>query len=259
MCLIIWSWRQRSDYPLVLAANRDEYYERPTAPAGFWAQAPMLLAGRDLAGGGTWLGVTRNGRWAAVTNVRDPSDSQRDRPSRGHLVRDYLVGEARPEIYLREIAARVQDYAGFNLLACNREQMWYFGSFEAAPRLLPPGLYGLSNGRLGDRWPKTEGGTGALSDLLAASVPPQSEDIFALLANTSRPPDHQLPVTGIGLEWERLLSSRFIVSPTYGTRTSTVLLIDAKGVVDFRERTFSPSSPGFTEVRLTFPIVSGFP
>ena len=251
MCLILLSWRQRADFPLVLAANRDEFHARPTAAAAFWPEAPQLLAGRDLLGGGTWLGITRAGRWAAVTNIRDPSIPRPGCASRGVLVRDFLLGDQSPGDYLREVAGHAENYAGFNLLAGDREQLGYFGSREEAPKLLPPGLYGLSNGRLGDRWPKTVGGSAALGALLAVPAPPDPQALFAILADRSRPPDEQLPATGVGLEWERLLASRFIVSIAYGTRSSTVLRFDGQGGMEFFERSFSPAGTVCAEVRQT--------
>lgn len=254
MCLILWSWRQHPDYPLILAANRDEFYARPTAPADFWPEAPQVLAGRDLVGGGTWLGVTREGRWAAVTNYRDPSDPARGGPSRGALVRDYLTEALAPEAYLREVADRAAAYAGFNLLAGSREELWYFGSREGIVRRLSPGLYGLSNGLLDAPWPKVARGRAALAEALARPGEPEPETLLALLSDPSRPPDHHLPDTGVGLEWERVLSARFIASPTYGTRSSTVLLLGS-GRLIFIERTSPPGALGEArEVRLAIPL-----
>ncbi|MBE0598509.1 MAG: NRDE family protein, partial [Desulfuromonadales bacterium] len=142
MCLILLSWRQRPDTPLLLAANRDEFYARPTAPATFWPEAPQLLAGRDLVGGGTWLGVATDGRWGAVTNYRDPAEHRPGAPSRGDLVRDYLLGGASPRRWLQQMAAGADRYPGFNLLLGSADELCYFSNRQGVIRSLPPGLYG---------------------------------------------------------------------------------------------------------------------
>lgn len=241
MCLIAFAWKYRPDYPLVVAANRDEFTDRPAAPAGFWPDAPDLLAGRDLVGGGTWLGISRTGGFAAITNYRDPSARIHGAPSRGALVRDFLLEEGRPEKFLERIVATAGEYEGFNLLAGNRDALFYFGNRDGALRPLPPGIYALSNGILGTHWPKTIRAGNALLAALDAPSPPDAEALFSLLADTHRPPDGELPHTGVGLEWERVLSSAFIAAPGYGTRASTVLLVGGEGEVDFRERTFGGS------------------
>lgn len=251
MCLILWSWQQHPECPLVLAANRDEFYDRPTAPADFWPEAPQVLAGRDLVGGGSWLGVTGTGRWAAITNFRDPSEPPHGGPSRGWLVRDYLLGATEPEPYLREVESRAAAYAGFNLLVGNRRELWYFGNRQGVIRSLSPGLYGLSNGLLDTPWPKVTLGKRALAEALAAPAGPDPEGLFSLLADRSRPPDHHLPATGVSREWERILSSRFIVSPSYGTRSSTVLFLGPRETT-VRERTFFAETRGCREVRRSF-------
>ncbi len=251
MCLILFSWRQRADYPLLLAANRDEFYARPTAPAAFWSETPQVLAGRDLVGGGTWLGVTRGGRLAAVTNYRDPDERRSGAPSRGLLVRDFLCANAPVTEYLRALDRRAGEYSGFNLLLGDGRQLGYFASRTGQGRLLPPGLYGLSNHLLDTPWPKVTAGKTALAQLVAApAIDPLA--LFDLLADTVRPPDCQLPDTGIGRDWERLLSSRFIAGPTYGTRSSTVVLFDGESSVLFCERTFAPGVEGAMENCHTF-------
>lgn len=252
MCLIAFAWKFRPDFPLVVAANRDEFYDRPAAPAGFWGGSPNVLAGRDLVGGGTWLGITRGGRFAAVTNYRDPSERLPGPPSRGALVRDYLLGEAPPQEYLTEVARRGAEYQGFNLLAADRDSLFYFGNRDGAVRLLPPGVYALSNGLLGTLWPKAIRARKALESLMERAASPDPELLFSLLADTTRPPDGELPDTGIGLEWERLLSSAFIASPGYGTRASTALVVDAAGTADFRERTFNDGKGEEPDRRFVF-------
>jgi uncharacterized protein with NRDE domain len=246
MCLILFAWRMHAKFPLVLAANRDEFYARASAPAAFWDDAPDLLAGRDLKRGGTWLGITRAGRLAAVTNYRDPASLKQDAPSRGELVSDYLRSKENPAAFLRRVEPRVARYNGFSLLVGDSSELAYFSNRGVTNRLTP-GIHGMSNHLLDTPWPKVEWGKHALGELLAAEKDPSPEALLALLASRSLPPDESLPETGVGLEWERVLSPLFIESPHYGTRCSTVLLIDREGRVTFVERVFN----GGSEPRLT--------
>lgn len=246
MCLILFAWKVHEGFPLVLAANRDEFYERPTAPADFWEEAPDLLAGRDLKAGGTWLGITRKGRLAALTNFRDPATVKKDAPSRGHLIREYVLGDETPETYLGQVAPAASCYNGFNLIVGDPSGLFYFSNRGEQRRLLP-GIYGLSNRLLDTPWPKVERGKGAFQKIMEKNGTPSTEELFALLADRSRPPDDSLPDTGVGLEWERTLSPLFIESPVYGTRSSTVLTLDGTGEVTFAERVFN----GGSEPRMT--------
>lgn len=248
MCLALFSYRQRSDWPFVFAANRDEFYDRPATPVAFWDDAPQVLAGRDLQGGGTWCGLTRTGRFAALTNYRDLRHLKPDAPSRGALVADFLRGTDPPEAYLHALAAHADRYNGFNLLAGDAGGLWYFSNYEHRVRCLPPGLYGLSNHLLDTPWPKVTTGKAALAAVLEnGTVAP--EPLFDLLADPSVYPDDQLPDTGIGLAWERTLSARFIASPRYGTRCSTVLLVNAQGQAHLVERTWGMIAGQLQEVR----------
>jgi uncharacterized protein with NRDE domain len=246
MCLILFAWKMHAKFPLVLAANRDEFYERPSAPAAFWDDAPDLLAGRDLKRGGTWLGITRTGRLAAVTNYRDPASMKPDAPSRGELVSDYLRRTESPEAFLRRVEPRASRYNGFSLLVGAGSELAYFSNRGGANRLTS-GIHGMSNHLLDTPWPKVEWGKRAIGELLAANGDPSPGELLVLLAARSRPPDESLPETGVGLERERVLSPLFIESPDYGTRCSTVLLIDREGMVTFVERVFN----GGREPRLT--------
>jgi len=239
MCLILLAYRYHPEYPLVLAANRDEYYDRPTAPARFWEDAPHLLAGRDLREGGTWLGVTRSGRFAAVTNYRDPGSVKSDAASRGRLVLDFLLEEGDPEDYLNRLTRTANRYSGFNLILGDSRALCWYSNHGGDSRVLGPGLYGLSNHLLDTPWPKVAEGKKALSNLLSRQRHLAPEALFAILSDRTRPTDGELPDTGVGLEWERVLSPRFITSPVYGTRSSTVLLVDARDRVTFMERTFN--------------------
>jgi len=251
VCLILFAHKVHPDYPLVLAGNRDEYYDRPTAPADFWTDAPEILAGRDLVGGGTWLGITRTGRLATVANYRQPAEKHVQGLSRGLLTVEFLRGAASPRAYLETVAHVGENCKGFNLLAADGNEFAYYSNRDGLIRRLAPGIYGLSNALLDTPWPKVAQGKAALEALLTAG-PPEPEALLAILAETSRPADHLLPDTGVGLERERLLSSRFIVSPDYGTRASTVVLIDRTGQVTFVERSFDRSPQRWQEVRHRF-------
>lgn len=254
MCLILLAWNRHPAYRLILAANRDEYHARPTAPAAWWQQPPGILAGRDLAGGGTWCGIDRRGRWAAVTNFRDfrdPAMGRQNAPSRGLLVRDFLASGAGVERGLTAIAVQARNYRPFNLLAGDRQDLAYFGSREGRIRLLPPGIYGLSNALLDTSWPKVAGGKAALAGLLREGRV-TSAALFALLADRTPAPEADLPDTGVGLERERLLSSRFICSEQYGTRSSTLLLAGKDGRVEFHERRFAADGSRLGDIREVF-------
>lgn len=240
MCLILLAWQSHPDYPLVVAANRDEFFARPTAPAGWWPDAPQVLAGRDLQGGGTWMGVTRNGRFAALTNYRDPDAFQEGMASRGELVAAFLRGDEAPEAYLQAVAQRLPDYNPFNLLVGDRHGLWYLGSREhAPPRPLAPGVYGLSNHLLDTPWPKVQRAKSALATALQAL--PERTPLFDLLRDRRHAPDAELPRTGVSLEWERLLSAAFVHSPDYGTRSATVLLLEHGGDALLEEVGFGPA------------------
>lgn len=254
MCLILLAYDTHPRYHLVLAANRDEFYERPTAPATWWDDAPGVLAGRDLRGGGTWLGVTRGGRIAAVTNVREPLWQREAAPSRGHLVSGFLRGDQSPAEYLDDLRPRAGEYNGFNLLLGAGEGPWWYSNRAARPRRIEPGLHGLSNHRLDTPWPKVERGKQSLSELLDATEVSVPESVFRVLADSEPAADAELPDTGVGVEWERVLSPPFIRGAGYGTRSSTVLFMGREGDVTFVERTFLPGTGRPSEVRHEFRI-----
>lgn len=248
MCLILLAVDAHPEYPLVLAANRDEFYARPTAPAAPWPESTDLVGGRDLRGGGTWLGVTREGRWAAVTNVRDPARERDGAPSRGHLVSGYLLGNASPEPYLRELALDAARYNGFNLLVGDRAgAYWYGNRAGAGPRRVDAGVHGLSNAALDTPWPKVVRGRAALERALGAEPDPDPDPdaLLDLLLDEALAADHDLPSTGLARELERALSASFIRTADYGTRSSTALLIRRDGAVLLAERTFTPGTTEF--------------
>jgi uncharacterized protein with NRDE domain len=243
MCLILFAYQTHPDYELVLAGNRDEFYTRPTQPMAFWDEQPELLAGRDLEAGGTWLGITRQGRFATVTNYRQAGSALTHAPSRGHLVSDFLSTREAPEHYLDDLAIRAAAYNGFNLLLRDRSGLFYYtnrGSVE--PYRLAAGVYGLSNHLLDTPWPKVVRGKQQLSALLAAGKKPDTGALLALLENRLIPDDSELPDSGVGLDRERMLAPMFIETASYGTRSSTVLTIDSKGTMEVCEKTHADGS-----------------
>lgn len=253
MCLILLSYKQHPVYPLVFAANRDEFYDRPTATASFWQDRPALLAGRDLKEGGAWLGITRGGRMAALTNYRDPASLKLQAPSRGWLVRDYLCSRQNTETFLKNIEQQAQQYNGFSIIIGDPFNLYYYSN-RGQVTALTPGLYGLSNALLNTPWPKVERGKRRLSELLTQTDEPTPEALFSILADSARPADSQLPDTGVGLEWERILSPMFITSPVYGTRSSNLLLVDHRRCVRFIERSYNGNSEPWLTVSFTFRI-----
>ncbi|AZL71145.1 NRDE family protein [Pseudomonas oryziphila] len=246
MCLIVFAWRPGTARPLIVAANRDEFHARPTQALAAWADAPGVYAGRDLEAGGTWLGVGPQGRFAALTNIRDPRQALGPR-SRGELVAAFLQGELGVEAYLDQVASRSGQYSGFNLLVGDAGQLGYLHARDAAPRLLEPGVYGLSNAGLDTPWPKLVKARSGLQQLLESAEP---EQLMSLLADGEPAADSELPETGVGLVTERLLSSVFIASQNYGTRASTVLIVDDRGRRRMVERSFGPFGGHLGEVSL---------
>jgi uncharacterized protein with NRDE domain len=240
MCLVLLAKKTHPEYPLVIAANRDEFYDRPSAPAHFWEHAPQLLAGRDLKAGGTWLGVTRRGRLGMITNYRDPASLKKNAPSRGRLLTRFLLGGQSPLDYLQEVRLEGERYNGFNLIVGDPNRLYWYSNRDGDPVALAPGFYGVSNHLLDTPWPKVTRGKEGMARLMAATQEGLDFDaLFGILEDGTKPSDDRLPHTGVGLEWERVLSPIFISSPTYGTRSSTVLLIDRKDRVTFVEKTFN--------------------
>lgn len=246
MCLLVFQYDDHPDYPLIFAGNRDEFYERPTAPADFWEDAPHVLAGRDLKAGGTWMGVTKSGHWGVVTNIRDRRPRRANARSRGTLVADYLREEPRPYSYLERVAAEADQYNGFNLLLGTPESLYYLSNREAEIHSVEPGAHGLSNDRLDTPWPKVE----RAKTTIQSRIDENDVSISALLdLLDDRRPAHvdRLPDTGLGPDRERMLSPIFINGDRYGTRASTVLLLDREGTATFVERTFDHGVPASTQ------------
>jgi uncharacterized protein with NRDE domain len=235
MCLIVLAWKVRDDLPLVVAANRDEWRDRPAQAAHWWTDHPGLLAGRDLKAGGTWMGVSRTGRFAAVTNFRDPSDKRSTARSRGELVTEFLAGSESAARFLSNLSARAADYNGFNLIAGDGASLLYYGSREGMVRTIEPGVYGLSNHLLDEPWPKVTRARREMQAALEEGDP--VPHLFQALSHDIHASDAQLPDTGVGVAWERRLSCALITGEDYGTRTSTVMTRSSGGEITFAERT----------------------
>lgn len=255
MCLILIALDSHPEYSLVVAANRDEFYDRPSAAAAFWSDSPEVLGGRDLKAGGTWLGIDRSGRFAAVTNYRQGEREPVAPRSRGHLVSDYLTTRVDARAHLERVEREAALYNGFNLIVGDARELFYYSNREGTRRRLGPGIYGLSNHLLDTAWPKVTSGKNALSALLGGGselVP----DLLTLLSDRAQGADHSLPQTGVSPAWERLLSAAFIASSSYGTRSSTVLLVGRDGGVVLVERSFGPNGVPAGDVRHEFQVSS---
>lgn len=247
MCLIVVGWRAHPGFTLAVAANRDEFHRRPTSAAAEWADHPGTYGGRDLEAGGTWLGIGRGGRFAAVTNVREPG-RESGRVSRGELPLRFLASDISAAHYCRQVDGAA--YAGFNLLASDGRSLWYRSNRDSVKaRELPPGIYGLSNHLLDSPWPKLL--TARERFAVALGNLPDPEPMFGILADDEIVPDTELPETGVPLEWERMLSAIFVRSPAYGTRASTVLTVAADGHLRFEERSFGPDGKLFQSSRIS--------
>ncbi|HCZ34876.1 MAG TPA: hypothetical protein DHV26_03010 [Cytophagales bacterium] len=244
MCLVFISINSHPQYKVIVAANRDEFYERKTAPAAFWKDQPEIVGGRDLEADGTWMAMNTNGKVALVTNYRDPANINPKAPSRGKLVSDFLSGNKSPEQYLHELEPNANYYNGFNLLVGQLDDWWYLSNYKPGIQKLEPGRYGLSNHLLNTEWPKVKRGKEKFAKFIEYDFLP--EDLFRMLYDEQRAEDQTLPDTGIGLDRERALSSMFIKTKGYGTRCSTVLLIDKEDRVQYYERSYDLETFGYS-------------
>ena len=251
MCVLAFAWRLDPKWPLVLAGNRDELHARPAAPLHRWPEAPHVLGGKDLLSGGSWLGVSEEGRMAVVTNLRGFGAPAPGRPSRGQLVSDILIGAGE---WAHPAAADLGGFNPLSLIVVEEGEAAFYANRPASRRkALPPGLYGLSNGDLDEPWPKTRRLKQALADWLSADQ--GLEALFDVLADESRPTDAELPSTGLELERERLAAAIFIRNALYGTRCSTVVRAGADGRGEIAERRFEPDgrASGFTRMEFFWP------
>ena len=251
MCLILVAWQAHPDYPLVVAANRDEFFARPAAPAGWWQDAPDVFAGRDLEAGGTWLGLSRAGRFAGLTNFRAPQRNQVGTPSRGALVADFLGSTESTAEALARLQREGPRYNAFNLFVSDGDTLGIYESESGAARLLEPGVHALSNHLLDTPWPKVRAGKARLFRALQAL--PDDTPLVELLRDDRPAPDAELPRTGVSLAWERMLSSAFIRAPGYGTRCSTVIRRDRHGQTHVQETTWNEVGRETGRVIETFP------
>lgn len=253
MCLIFLSLNHHPEYKLIVAANRDEFYQRKTSPAQFWDEEQSILGGRDLEAGGTWMGVTHRGRIAMVTNYRDPKNLRDNAPSRGRLVSDYLTGNVRPVQYMEDVAQRGNDYNGFNLIVGNPDELYYYSNYQESVVPIHPGVHGLSNHLLNTPWPKVKNGRERFTAMIQEKqINP--DDLLDMLYDDAMAIDDELPDTGVGLERERVLSSMFIKSPGYGSRCSTVVLVDRSNNISFIERTYDVNTFNHTTRRFSIQL-----
>lgn len=234
MCLILFALQQHDDYPLIVIANRDEYYARPTQAAHWWPDL-NILAGRDLEARGTWMGVNKNGHFAAVTNVREANGVQA-RLSRGKLTRDFLSSSEPAESFLTNLESTADGYAGFNLIVGDSSGLYFYSNRHAGIRCIPPGIYGVSNGLFDEAWPKLISGKQALAATLKTSL--DNSALMQILTDSTTAEDEQLPKTGVPLDIERMLSSRFIRSNEYGTRACSMVKFTNRGQIIFAEQNY---------------------
>lgn len=237
MCLIAFAYRQHPDYDLIFAANRDEYYGRPTREAKFWEEHPHILAGKDLKAGGTWMGITKRGYFSALTNYRDPSEYKEKAPSRGELPLHFLKNEVNPGHFMQKLQQKGHAYNGFNLLVGTPNEICYFSNRKQGVQMLEPGFYGLSNHLLNSSWPKVNRAKNRLKNFITDDDISE-EGLFSLLADDTPALDQELPDTGLSKDLEKAVSPIFIQTKKYGTRCSTILLIKKNGQVTFVERRF---------------------
>jgi len=256
MCLIVFSYKNHSKYPFIFAGNRDEFYSRPTRTAHFWDTKPQILAGKDLKAGGTWLGISKTGEFAALTNYRDLNHPRNREKSRGELI-PYILTTSEPEKQaVKNIISNGDQYDGFNMIAGNTDKLFYLSNIRESYEPIKPGVYGLSNAFLDTPWPKTEQSKKDFSNAILGNNPDE-EAIFRFLKNPKTYPSDQLPNTGLTPEMEKAISPVFIETDKYGTRCSTLLMIDNNGQVTFIERTFPVDEQNSeTEKRFQFKIKS---
>ena len=258
MCLIIFAHRATSRFPLVLAANRDEFFSRSTQQASFWdlqageSEEQQIIAGKDLVAGGTWLGITHNSRFAAVTNIRDPSQPELKLHSRGELTLNFLKSTISAEAYCESLTEHFDQYAGFNLLIGDGTELFYANNFEHLVWRLKPGIYGLSNGLLDSPWPKVETGKQRLQNLLESNKEFGTDELIDMMADRSQASAADLPNTGVSNDLEKILSSAFILNQErlYGTLCSTAIIADAQGAIHFCEQNYDSS--GKSQMRHDF-------
>lgn len=247
MCLVAFSWKNHPDYPLIISANRDEFFDRPTESLHQWDSG--IIAGKDLRAGGTWMGFHPDGKWALLTNYRDFSRSHKGDISRGKLVQDFLEGNKNPEAYLEGIFRNKDRYEGFNLLVSDGEKLFYLSNYRENIEEIPPGIHGLSNGLINDPWPKVELAKTQLANVLAEGV--SDEKLLGILKSKGTHPLEILPKTGAPEQLEIGLSAQLIrITPNYGTVSSSAVLKNTQGLTTITERTFNWDPASYSDLQL---------
>ena len=252
MCLIAFAWDNHPKYKLILAANRDEFYERPTAPAGFWEDKPQIFGGRDLKASGTWMGFSTEGKFGALTNYRDLKNIKPDAKSRGDIVTGFLDNHDNPENFVKQLHEQPEAHNGFNLLTCDFKTMIHYSNYERKLNIVKPGIHGLSNALMDTSWPKVDLLKTNFNKVIADDF--SHEDLFSLLTPTGTFEDEVLPNTGISRELEKSLSAICIRTEKYGTVGSTVLTVDRFGKVEFTEKTHGVGDREENTVNFEFEI-----
>ena len=233
MCLLAVAWKVHPEYPLVVCANRDEFYARPTQAADFWTDSPDIFAGRDLQAGGSWMGINQKGRFAAVTNIRNPASNRTDVKSRGGLVSEFLNQQITAIDYSNKLQSQGEYYNGYNLLSFDGDALVYQSNGVEQPENLQPGIYGMSNATLDIPWPKTCSAVEKITEWI--KCPSGVNELAGLLNDRNIAADGKLPQTGVSLTLERMLSAEFITSAEYGTRCSTGFLLHKSGQAEYCE------------------------
>ncbi|WP_192348076.1 NRDE family protein [Algoriphagus sp. Y33] len=249
MCLVAFSWKSHPTYPLIISANRDEFFWRPTQPIHLWESG--IYAGKDLKSGGTWFGIHPNGRWSLLTNYRDFIHQRESKISRGKLVQNFLECQIDPEVYLKKIEQEKALYDGFNLLVSDGNRLFYYSNFGEKIREIEPGVYGLSNGLLDDPWPKSQLAQLQLDQLLTQQF--DEDNLLEILKSTDAADPELLPFTGIPPAMESALSSQLIrINDNYGTVSATAVLQDKSGLTKLKERTFEWDYHKFEDRKFQF-------
>ena len=250
MCLIVIAWDTHPKYKLIVAANRDEYYHRPTKQAKFWDDYPNIFGGRDLKAMGTWMAVSKNGKFGALTNFRDPTSIRSEAKSRGEIIPKFLDSEQSPEEYVQTLHGQAEDYNGFNLLVGDYDNLRHYSNAQRKMNVVTPGIHGLSNAFLDTDWPKVNKLKEGFSSVIAADF--QHDDLLNLLKDEHTFEEEILPDTGVSSEWERALSAICIRTKEYGTSISTVMTIDRFGKVDFTELTLPRGGRAGDKINIEF-------
>ena len=238
MCLLLLAYKSHPNYKIILAANRDEFYKRPTLPLHNWKNHPELFAGKDLEGKGTWLGITKTGKLAAITNYRDMASIKKNAPTRGKLVTDFLMNKIPAEKYSDILIKTTKIYNGYNLIYGEINNLYYFSNLNDKALKFSPGIYGLSNHLLDTPWPKVIKSKKKFSKILEETIPSKYE-LFELLLDSEIFPEKELPNSGLSKELEKMVSPIFTSSDEYGTRSSSVILIDNENNVHFMEKSLN--------------------